>query len=200
MVSPPVHYQALWATRPHAFNMGRVLWDSELESTLRVKALRNPRLRSMGPYWLLTSQSCPPSAGIGWGTYRSWMRMTGGRFGIFHSPLWSQPGTNWFNTILYTEFTTHPTGCTRCSPTYSPACWRCSYQPRDFFHIFWACPAIVHYWKEVLQVITRVTKISVPYDPKHCLLGLVEQMSMLRARKILICHMTIIPLSDSGRA
>lgn len=71
-------------------------------------------------------------------------------------------------------------------PANSPACWRCSHQPGDFFHIFWSCPALAHYWKQVLQVIHGVTRLVVPCDPKHCLLGLVEQMPILRTRKILI--------------
>lgn len=163
---------------------------------------------------MLPAPSCPPSAGNGWGTYRSWTRTTRGRFGTFPSPQWSQPGTNWSNTKLCIELTTRLYRLHQMLPAHSQACWRCSYQPGDFFHIFWVCPAIEHYWKEVLQVIAEVTKTCVPYDPKYCLLGLVEQMSTLKARKILIslllyyaCKAITMnwkqlspPLSDSGKA
>lgn len=72
----------------------------------------------------------------------------------------------------------------RMSAAHSTSCWLCTHQPAEFFHIFWSCPIIQQYWQKVLTVMKSVTQI--PCDPRYCLLGLVEQLSVTVARRILI--------------
>lgn len=49
-------------------------------------------------------------------------------------------------------------------------CWRCGYTPGDFIHIFWSCPAIAIFWREVIRVITTVTSVALEQDAEICLL------------------------------
>lgn len=62
------------------------------------------------------------------------------------------------------------------NPDSPPGCWRCGGTPRDFAHIFWNCPAIVGYWKEVLTFITQVTTIPLQPSMSICMLDLIEEL------------------------
>lgn len=48
----------------------------------------------------------------------------------------------------------------------SSECWRCTYSPGDFIHVFWSCPAIKLYWTQVLSVINDLLGISVSPSPQ----------------------------------
>ena len=47
----------------------------------------------------------------------------------------------------------------KISPSNSQNCWRCADIPGNFRHIFWSCPMIVVFWREVLRIIAIVTSI-----------------------------------------
>lgn len=83
--------------------------------------------------------------------------------------------------IYYTPQRLH-----RIYPTSSAACWRCSGVPAGFLHIFWDCPQIQEYWKEVTQFIHKLTTIPIPLTISVCLLGLVEQLTLATATRTLI--------------
>ena len=63
----------------------------------------------------------------------------------------------------------------KISSTNPQNCWRCADIPGDFMHIFWLCPKIVVFWREVLRMIATVTSIILEQEAEICLLGLVGE-------------------------
>lgn len=47
----------------------------------------------------------------------------------------------------------------------SPYCWRCCKVVVNMFHIWFECPKIKKYWKEILEQIKEITNIKVLEDP-----------------------------------
>lgn len=68
----------------------------------------------------------------------------------------------------------------------SAECWRCSASPANAEHIFWLCPHIQDFWKEVTACISDLLTVPIPKTIKVCLLGLVEEVVPRRAQRTLI--------------
>lgn len=64
----------------------------------------------------------------------------------------------------------------KMNPDSPLECWRCGGTPGDFTHIFWTCPAIVSYWREILDFITQITSVPLQPSMSICILGLTEQL------------------------
>lgn len=54
----------------------------------------------------------------------------------------------------------------------SNICWQCKKEPGTLFHIFWACPLIISFWKEVGNWIKQLTSVDLGSDPLGYLLHL----------------------------
>lgn len=50
-------------------------------------------------------------------------------------------------------------------PTVSPHCWRCGTEMGSLLHIWWTCPKIQPFWKEVHRIIHQITTYSLDYTP-----------------------------------
>lgn len=60
-------------------------------------------------------------------------------------------------------------------------CWgSCGADKADHFHVFWGCPLINHYWKEIKKVIDEVLKIEIPLDFKILYLGEINHLNLQR--------------------
>lgn len=55
-------------------------------------------------------------------------------------------------------------------PRTSDLCWRCQQEKGTLIHIFWSCPRIQNFWKEVRRIIQKFTDRTVPDEPAYFLL------------------------------
>lgn len=70
-------------------------------------------------------------------------------------------------------------------PGKSVNCWRGCKVVGTMAHLWWDCPIIKQYWKEVLQLIKEFTNDEIPEDPWICLLhGVKGSVKQYRASVI----------------
>ena len=61
----------------------------------------------------------------------------------------------------------------RISLGVSTSCWRsCGENKATHFHVFWDCPVISNYWKEIKLTIEKIMKIVIPPEFETLCLGL----------------------------
>ena len=73
---------------------------------------------------------------------------------------------NLLHRIYFTPERMHRIDCTR-----SQYCPRCKVEIGSLVHMFWSCSKLSGYWKGVLGALSRIVRITIPYDPKLTLLG-----------------------------
>lgn len=54
-------------------------------------------------------------------------------------------------------------------------CSRCGRNQGNLIHLLWRCPKLHRYWSEVLGTLNQVFRTTVPLDPIHCILGVLEE-------------------------
>lgn len=57
-----------------------------------------------------------------------------------------------------------------------------------YFHAFWSCSALQHYWKGVVNTVNDVGGLSLPLDPVIRLLGLVEGVVPARYKHLFVFY------------
>lgn len=57
-----------------------------------------------------------------------------------------------------------------------PLCGRCGRHQGDLIHLLWRCLKLHRYWSTVLGTLNRVFWTTVPLDPIHCILGVLEDV------------------------
>ncbi|XP_040184732.1 uncharacterized protein LOC120917483 [Rana temporaria] len=79
-------------------------------------------------------------------------------------------------------------------------CTRCKRVHGDLIHLLWRCPKLHKYWSEVMSTVNSVFGVSMPVDPRVCLLGVLEehveevytreavQRALFQARKLIMIH------------
>lgn len=87
--------------------------------------------------------------------------------------------TRWYRT---------PSVLAAMFPGQSPLCWRCGNQTGTLLHIFWDCPELTLFWRQVLQIIHKITDVSLQDNPAAVFLNLTP-MSCKRYRKSLLKHL-----------
>lgn len=55
-------------------------------------------------------------------------------------------------------------------PTVSPQCWRCETETGTLLHIWWTCPKLQPFWKEVHRLIHQITTYAIEFTPAQFLL------------------------------
>lgn len=79
---------------------------------------------------------------------------------------------NWKNFIRY--FTT-PCQTAHYSDSI-PLCWRkCGHQSANHYHIFWECPSIKNFWKEIHNFLQDIFLEDIPLDFKTIYLECIPQ-------------------------
>lgn len=69
----------------------------------------------------------------------------------------------------------------------SDKCWRnCGPQSGNHTHIFWSCPKLSTFWKEVLDALREVFHQNIPNDPRVVLLGSIPEGFEGRAKIYLL--------------
>lgn len=58
----------------------------------------------------------------------------------------------------------------KMSPSIPPTCWRCSEAEGSMVHLWWSCPLIQPFWKEVQRITTNITTYPIEYTPAQMLL------------------------------
>lgn len=70
----------------------------------------------------------------------------------------------------------------------SPMCNRCNIHPASLMHMFWHCPKLVRYWKEVTSLINMVYSVNIALEPLCCVLGYVEDLAVDDHEKLAIAR------------
>lgn len=79
-------------------------------------------------------------------------------------------------------------------------CTRCKQDHGDLIYHFWRCPKLHTYWAGVVNNVNSVFKVTLPLEPRACLLGVLEeyewemytreaiQRVLFQARKLIMVH------------
>lgn len=70
----------------------------------------------------------------------------------------------------------------------SNLCWRGCVEIGTMSHIWWTCPKIKVYWKEVILIIEEITGTKIPEEPWFCLFHGVR-MSIKQYKRTLLPHL-----------
>lgn len=65
-----------------------------------------------------------------------------------------------------------PHSIAKIYPGSNATCWRCKQQKRDIVHMWWACPKIACFWRQIYYAITSSLHIPLKFSAKQCLLHL----------------------------
>lgn len=58
---------------------------------------------------------------------------------------------------------------------HNTSCWRqCGEMPANHFHVFWSCPIIVTYWKDIKNCIDKVLQTNLTFNFETLYLGKIE--------------------------
>lgn len=60
-----------------------------------------------------------------------------------------------------------PSNCSKLPPRY---CWRCSAKEGSLLHIWWECPLIQNFWKEIHRLRVQITTFKIEFSPTQLLL------------------------------
>lgn len=74
-------------------------------------------------------------------------------------------------------------------PDIDPHCWRCQKELGSVSHIWWNCPTIKTYCKEVHQQITSKLGLNLDLQPESCLLHLPSEMG--RSKRTLLNNLLV---------
>ncbi len=72
-------------------------------------------------------------------------------------------------------------------------CFRCDVEVCFFLHCTWLCTKVRPFWHDFCYTLTRITGITVPWDPELCLLGVFPSIrgsltnSQLKFMEIALC-------------
>lgn len=59
-------------------------------------------------------------------------------------------------------------------PNTLSECWRCQREQETLLHVFWSCPRVEKFWKEVREIIQKFSEVEILKDPALFLLHLSE--------------------------
>ena len=69
---------------------------------------------------------------------------------------------NIFNKTCYTPYRLH-----KMHHNSSPNCRRCRTCEGDFLHMLWKCPSLDTYWKYIINIASKTTKVKIlPLQPE----------------------------------
>ena len=71
---------------------------------------------------------------------------------------------------IYSKWYRTPHVIHKFSPSTSPTCWRCKSALGTLIHIWWECPIVQPFWKEVYRIIPLITTYSPNFTAAQFLL------------------------------
>lgn len=76
----------------------------------------------------------------------------------------------------------------KCFLNTSSECWRCQREQGTLLHVFWSCPRVEKFWKEVREIIQKFGELEIREDPALFLLHLSE-IPRKTYRNSILCHL-----------
>lgn len=67
----------------------------------------------------------------------------------------------------------------RIYPTISPACIRCKHSPATTAHMFWSCPKLEVFWKDIFKSFSDIYDVSIDPDPLLAVFGTSPESTVL---------------------
>lgn len=71
---------------------------------------------------------------------------------------------------IYSRWYRTPDRIHKFHPSIPPLCWRCESAQGILLHIWWGCPRIWPFWKEVHRLISHITTYTPDFTPAQYLL------------------------------
>lgn len=71
---------------------------------------------------------------------------------------------------VYSRWYRTPDRLHKIYPEVSPTCWRCNSQIGSLLHVWWNCPRMQPFWKEIHRITSHITTYSLEYSPARYLL------------------------------
>ena len=92
-----------------------------------------------------------------------------------------------FKWKIITRFFRTPEILAKMGPTHSNLCWwNCGTCSANHTHIFWLCPKLNTYWREVFDSLKEIFRQDIPQDPPVALLGAMPEGLDVRVTKYLL--------------
>lgn len=79
-----------------------------------------------------------------------------------------------FKFIYHLHYT--PARLVTIGPGRDIACARCKMIATDLFHMFWTCPGLTTFWKDVFSFFNRKLHVPLPQTPEVGLLGVLNDI------------------------
>lgn len=81
----------------------------------------------------------------------------------------------------------------RMFPSVCSSCDRCKQQSASLAHMFWSCPCIGKYWKDLFQILSSTFKTTLKPDPLTALFGVVpNDRDLANSQKTVIRFVTLL--------
>lgn len=71
-------------------------------------------------------------------------------------------------------------------------CWRQCGKTGDYTHIFWDCPVILEYWKNIKEEMEKIVKREVPSNLRFFLLGVISVDVFNADQRYILCVLLLI--------
>lgn len=92
-----------------------------------------------------------------------------------------------FKWKIITRYFRTPEIVAKMGPPHSSSCWRnCGAQIATHTHIFWSCPKLRDYWREVFDALEVIFQQNILREPTVALLGMTPEGLEGRAKKYLL--------------
>lgn len=102
-----------------------------------------------------------------------------------------------FQWKIVHKFFRTPHIISKFNPLQSGACWRaCGEQCANHLHIFWSCPVLNDFWKEILDSIDNIFSSTIVRGPFLAILGAVQTQTMSKKR-IYLLHILLAAAKKS---
>ena len=115
-----------------------------------------------------------------------WENVCTGCHGGLQSQLWKE-----FDWKVKMRFFRTPVTASPYKPNSTNMCWRNCDMIGDHTHIFWSCPKILNYWRNVRTELGKIFKREILMDSKSSILDIYEQEHTTDQRQIIQIIMTI---------
>lgn len=67
------------------------------------------------------------------------------------------------------------------------ACSRCDLTVANFFHLFWNCPGLLSFWKDLFDFFEHKLNLPIPHTPEVGLLGVLNDFVARTHARTLLC-------------
>ena len=88
--------------------------------------------------------------------------------------------------IVHRFFRT-PLILSKIDPSKTSACWRnCGDESANHTHVFWKCPLLDNFWREIFDLLDRIFVSQLPRNPLLAILGVIPETEMSKKKTYLL--------------